>query len=505
MRASSPPSRYNTTLFDARALCLALLVCLVGCSSKMPSTGAYGGRRSHERSFEQEQMPRGSAADSLGQLAAAAESDIVAMPPVQPAQGAQRAQIDAIEACESAEVFLDEGELDDAIAALDRAYELMLDLPENGDPVAAQTKADIRRIVAEKLVDIYASQRTAAGEPRIEWDLEIRIVENDRVQREIESFQKAEGGFLIEAYRRSGRYRPMILAKLAEAGLPSQLSWLPLIESGFEVNAYSRAKALGMWQFILSTGRRYGLSRDSWIDERMDPERSTDAAIAYLSELHDLFGDWPQALAAYNCGENRVLRLDRQEPGQDLDFWDLYEQLPRETRAAGASGPAARSDCDHDGEAVRAEGDRDTAGPAGWIAAKLQSRVAQGDHTEGRLRAEGPGRATCGRARVPARDAGLQPSDSEVRHAQGQKRAESLHDRQYLRRWSQRDRARQRHQERQSHLSRPTHQDTLGGRSLTVILEPGGDGRSRHSCGSQRRHPLGHSQEVRDRRQHNQA
>ncbi|MAE70969.1 MAG: lytic transglycosylase [Gemmatimonadetes bacterium] len=324
MRAFPPLSRRKPIPW---ALCPALLVCLLGCGSKVSTAGTYGGRRSHERSIEPAEPPREATADSTGRASAAVDGSEAA-----PMALAQTAQAEAIEACESAEVFLDEGELDDAIAALDRAYELMLNLPENGDPVAAQTKADIRRIVAEKLLDIYASQRTAAGEPRIEWDLEIQIVENDRVQQEIKSFQKAEGGFLIGAYRRSGRYRPMILAKLAEAGLPSQLSWLPLIESGFKVDAYSRAKALGMWQFILSTGRRYGLSRDAWIDERMDPERSTDAAIAYLSELHDLFGDWPQALAAYNCGEHRVLRLDRQEPGQDLDFWDLYEQLPRETR-----------------------------------------------------------------------------------------------------------------------------------------------------------------------------
>jgi membrane-bound lytic murein transglycosylase D len=87
-----------------------------------------------------------------------------------------------------------------------------------------------------------------------------------------------------------------------------------------------------MWQFISSTGLRYGLSRDSWVDERFDPEKSTDAAIGYLSDLHALFGDWPKALAAYNCGEARVLRLQRRAATEYLDFWDLYELLPRETR-----------------------------------------------------------------------------------------------------------------------------------------------------------------------------
>jgi len=124
----------------------------------------------------------------------------------------------------------------------------------------------------------------------------------------------------------------MILARLEEAGLPSQLSWLPLVESWFKVRAYSRASAVGLWQFISSTGLRYGLGRDSWVDERFDPAKSTDAAVSYLTDLHGLFGDWPKALAAYNCGEARVQRLQRRSADEYLDFWDLYEMLPRETR-----------------------------------------------------------------------------------------------------------------------------------------------------------------------------
>jgi membrane-bound lytic murein transglycosylase D len=135
----------------------------------------------------------------------------------------------------------------------------------------------------------------------------------------------------LEAYRRSGLYRPMILAKLEAAQLPSQLSWLPLVESAFKGRALSRAGALGLWQFIASTGLRYGLSRDAWIDERLDPQKATDAAIAYLSDLHGQFGDWPKALAAYNCGEARVHRREGAS-GEYVDFWDLYEQLPWETR-----------------------------------------------------------------------------------------------------------------------------------------------------------------------------
>jgi membrane-bound lytic murein transglycosylase D len=125
----------------------------------------------------------------------------------------------------------------------------------------------------------------------------------------------------------------MIRRQLAEAGLPEQLAWLPLVESGFKDRALSSARALGLWQFIPSTGYRYGLDRSDWVDERMDPEKSTAAAIAYLNALHSLFGDWMTALAAYNCGERNVLRQIQSQRVSYFDrFWDLYQQLPRETR-----------------------------------------------------------------------------------------------------------------------------------------------------------------------------
>ena len=105
-----------------------------------------------------------------------------------------------------------------------------------------------------------------------------------------------------------------------------------MIESGFKVRALSRARALGLWQFIPSTGHKFGLKRTDWVDERLDPEKATAAAIAYLKELHQVFGDWATVLAAYNCGEGNVFRVIRQQKINYLDnFWDLYSRLPRET------------------------------------------------------------------------------------------------------------------------------------------------------------------------------
>jgi len=155
---------------------------------------------------------------------------------------------------------------------------------------------------------------------------------NADVEKEIRSFQGPEREFFTSSYQRSGMYKEIIVGELKKAGVPEELFWLPLVESGFKVNAYSRARALGLWQFIPSTGYKFGLTRDEWVDERMDVLKSTHAAIAYLKELHAMFGDWMTVLAAYNCGEGRVLRvISRQHINYFDRFWDLYFKLPNET------------------------------------------------------------------------------------------------------------------------------------------------------------------------------
>ena len=232
----------------------------------------------------------------------------------------------ALEATESAHVFWQEGDTESAIETLDRAYELLLQIPDEGD--LARQKEDLRHLISRRVVEIYRSQLTTASE----LGSSIPVVVNQQVQHELNRFTGAERRFFYESYRRSGQYRPMIVRKLREAGLPEELSWLPLVESGFKNRALSSARALGMWQFISSTGSRYGMQRNHWVDERMDPEKSTDAAIGYLTDLHGMFGDWMLALAGYNCGEHRVMRVIRRQEADYLDhFWDVYNQLPRET------------------------------------------------------------------------------------------------------------------------------------------------------------------------------
>jgi membrane-bound lytic murein transglycosylase D len=131
---------------------------------------------------------------------------------------------------------------------------------------------------------------------------------------------------------RSARYRALIDKALAEQKLPKGLAYLPVIESAYLTKLTSSAGAHGIWQFMPETAREYGLRVDWWVDDRADPERSTRAAAAYLKDLHRMFGDWSLALAAYNCGPNRVKQsLDNNGA---TTFWELLEAsaLPKETR-----------------------------------------------------------------------------------------------------------------------------------------------------------------------------
>jgi len=236
---------------------------------------------------------------------------------------------ESMEAYRAADRLAGEGATEEAFAALDRAYDRMVHVDAGDDAMLAQEKENLRNLISRRIVDVYAARQLGARS----LDGEIPRIVNAEVEREIASFRGAERDYFLEGYRRSGQWRPMILEKMRAAGLPEQLSWLPLVESWFKERALSRARALGMWQFIASTGYRYGLDRSAWIDERMDPAKSTDAAIAYLTALHDLFGDWLTALAAYNCGEHNVLKsINRQQEGYFDQFWDLYNRLPRETR-----------------------------------------------------------------------------------------------------------------------------------------------------------------------------
>ncbi len=158
---------------------------------------------------------------------------------------------------------------------------------------------------------------------------------NKYVERWLEYFT-GRGRKYMETYlQRSSRYIPMMKGVFRERGMPDELAYIAMIESGFSATALSHASAVGYWQFIRATGKRYNLRIDSYVDERRDPILSTQAAATYLDSLYSLFGDWHLALAAYNSGENRVQRAVMKK--RTRDFWELaaYRSrrvLPPETR-----------------------------------------------------------------------------------------------------------------------------------------------------------------------------
>jgi membrane-bound lytic murein transglycosylase D len=235
---------------------------------------------------------------------------------------------DAFGAYEEAQAAIEREDMDGALAKLDEAYGLLLKMSLPSDSPLLEEKNGLRILIAQRIQKISASRTTLASSV----NGSIPLVENQWVMREIKSFQTVERKAFEESYRRSGLYRDMILEELRTEHLPEQLSWIPLIESAFKPRALSRARALGMWQFIRSTGYRYGLKQDKYVDERMDPVKATRAAIKYMIELHDLFGDWTTAIAAYNCGEALVQRVIRAQKVDYFDsFWDLFANLPFET------------------------------------------------------------------------------------------------------------------------------------------------------------------------------
>lgn len=164
---------------------------------------------------------------------------------------------------------------------------------------------------------------------------------NDRIHAFINYFTVKDREYTRMMMRRKNLYFPIFEKYLARYGLPDELKYLSIIESGLNPRAMSRVRAVGLWQFMSATGKHYGLNNNWYIDDRMDPEKSTDAACRYLRDLYNMFRDWELALAAYNTGPGNVKRAMRKagyrKPEGNLytrlSFWDIYPHLPRETRS----------------------------------------------------------------------------------------------------------------------------------------------------------------------------
>lgn len=193
-------------------------------------------------------------------------------------------------------------------------------------PLAALLNVLPESVVADLLYHPHYRElkmRTLAGQADIPIDLTPEVISY------IQYFRTVKRDFFERSLSRSTAYLPMIQTIFREQGLPLDLAYKAMIESGFNPRALSRAYALGMWQFMYRTGLLYGLRRNTYIDDRMNPEKATHAAARHLNHLYDYFGDWHLVVAAYNCGQGRMDRAIARS--KTRDFWKI-DALPRETR-----------------------------------------------------------------------------------------------------------------------------------------------------------------------------
>lgn len=279
----------------------------------------------------------------------------------EPSTAAQRALRAAERLFLHGRFLIQEGKPEEARRAFDEAVDTLLALPEN-EPGREQIEKRAEELI--RRIRRYDLERLGAGQPpwllplppspleeildltfpvdpaaRNHWLERIRVgasqlplTVNDAVLDYINYFTGPRGSrILVSGLRRSGRYRQMILRIFDEEGVPRELIHLAQAESAFQPRAVSRARAVGMWQFIRSRGAEYGLEAGKARDDRMDPEKATRAAARHLRDLYQQTGDWHLAMAAYNCGPMCVERAV-QRTGY-ADFWELRARkaLPRET------------------------------------------------------------------------------------------------------------------------------------------------------------------------------
>ncbi len=303
-------------------LCAVCLCCLVGCANTMVHVPESSSVPTEDSRVQE---PSLQAADKPEEVFAITEEYF------------ENAYRKAEGFLRSASDIYDTGLTREAIPYLDTALLTVLDsqIELSEFPMMRELFQEIFDLNARILrsnpeaLDIYLDNRWSHFNTK---NYTVPIILNNAVRHFIEEYQTASRGFIERSLRRSGGYMPMIKEELSKAGLPGDLAYLVIIESGFSPKATSYARARGLWQFMPSTGRRYGLKMNYWVDERCDPEKSTKAAIRYMSDLYDEFRSWKLVLASYNGGEGRIRRAV-QHCGT-TDFWDIAssDRIHRQTK-----------------------------------------------------------------------------------------------------------------------------------------------------------------------------
>ncbi|HNV28574.1 MAG TPA: LysM peptidoglycan-binding domain-containing protein [Cyclobacteriaceae bacterium] len=209
-----------------------------------------------------------------------------------------------------------------------------LSLPEpTGEPLASDSTVATLLILPSDLEYIPGDDTPELIEDRLNClEKQIPLTYNNTVHGFIDFFTVRNREYTRMVQRRQDLFFPLFEKYLAQYNLPDELKYLSIIESGLNPRAVSRARAVGLWQFMSGTGKYFGLQTDWYVDDRMDPDKSTDAACRYLSQLYRIFGNWELALAAYNSGPGTVRKAVRRS-GYKKSFWEVYPHLPRETRA----------------------------------------------------------------------------------------------------------------------------------------------------------------------------
>src|SRR5215813_5142250 len=222
---------------------------------------------------------------------------------------------------------------------MDRELDHIMEGVNGFDLLAAADTEDAQKHEAAPIDEVNELTPQADAKTKAKAEAEIKsthsdlpLMMTDQVAGFINFFSNRGRGTLERALARSGRYQDMIRKTLKEEGVPQDLIYLAQAESGFHPLAVSRAGARGMWQFMSSRAKGYGLQRTKWVDDRQDPEKATRAAARHLKDLYNQFGDWYLAMAAYNSGPGTVQSAVRRTGY--ADFWELYRRnvLPKETR-----------------------------------------------------------------------------------------------------------------------------------------------------------------------------